>query len=710
MSRRQERLILLAIFLFALGVRGVYIYQIRDSPFFETPFGDPEYHDKWALRVAGGDWLGDKVFFRAPLYPYLLGLTYRIFGHNFLAPRILQAMLGAISCLLIYFVGKGVFDWRVGMLSGGIASIYGPFIYFEGELLITSLIVFLDLSLILLLLKARNLSVWLCAGVVLGLSAIARPTILIFLPFLLLWMWLRHRGHFRRYAPAVLGGVVLFVAPVAFRNYLVGKDLVLVASQGGVNFYLGNNPQADGASAIFPGIGDDWDEVSFAQKDVGRSLKPSEVSRYYYLKGMEFLKEKPGSFLKLLAKKVYLFLNGYEISNNQYIYRFGDYSPLLRVLLFRVGETRLLRFALPFGIICPLGISGLLLSMRNRRASLVRFFLFSYTASVIGFFVCSRYRTPLYPIFILFASFALFSLGEKLTHRELRPVLVSLPVILALFWFANSNLYGEDFLNPAQHRFNLGTAHLKRGEYAEAVGEYEEVLEIDPVYPRTHLNLGVAYHKQGLLGEAKQEYEKELKIWSEEARAYNNLGVIYRSEGAYEEAIRCGRRAIQIRPSYGEAYLNLGLTWERVGDLEAATEAYSKALDIEPSLAEGHNRLGVIYLEKRESEKAIFHCGKAVGLEPANPSYRYNLGLAYASGLRYEEAIGEFREALSIDSELFPAYHNLGMAYLVVGDLKRASESLEEALRINPDSPDSRYLLEVIRQKGGANRETREPR
>lgn len=697
MSGRKERLIVLGLFLVALGVRLVYVYQIRDNPFFSTPFGDPEYHDQWALQIARGNWLGEKVFFRAPLYPYLLGITYRIFGHKYLAPRILQAILGSLSCLLIYFIGKEVFSRRIAILSLGIASIYAPFIYFEGELLITSLVVFLNLLLILFLLKARNTWRWLAAGAVLGLSAIARPNILVFLPFILFWIWLHHRKHLLRYGFAVIGGAALLVAPVSFRNHWVGKDMVLIASQGGVNFYLGNNPHADGASAIFPGVGDDWDEVSFAERELGKSLKASEVSHHYYLKGTNWLKEEPGSFLTLLGKKIYLLFNGYEISNNQYIYQFREYSSLLKGLLFEVGDNRFFRFALPFGLISPLGLLGMWLSRGNPKTSLLRLFLLSYSLSIVLFFVCSRYRTPLYPILILFAAFALFSLRERMLSRESRLIL---PALVALFWFTNSNLYKEEYLNPAQHHFNLANVHLKRGEYQEAGQKYGSVLKLQPNYPRTHLNLGVTYHKRGFLDEAKAEYEKELEAHPEEARAYNNLGVISRTRGNCEEAINHGSRAIGLRPKYGEAYLNLGITHQSMGDTAKAVNLYRKAVEIDPSLAEGNSRLGLIHLVRQETEKARHDFEKAARLEPTNANHHYNLGLTYAQVQRYEEAIGEFEKSLELNPSLFQAHHNLGMTYLRLGDLQKSSHNLEEALRINPNCLESRNLLELIRGEG----------
>jgi hypothetical protein len=146
----------------------------------------------------------------------------------------------------------------VGIVSGVIACFYAMLILYDAHLLITSLAVFLDLVLIYLLLRAGKrpkAANWFYCGIILGLSAIARPNILVFVPFILIWMLYRFRA--KLVPKAILtrwiilcAGALLIITPVAVRNYLVGKDLVLIAWQGGYNFYLGNNPQATGWSTM----------------------------------------------------------------------------------------------------------------------------------------------------------------------------------------------------------------------------------------------------------------------------------------------------------------------------------------------------------------------------------------------------------------------------------------------------------------------------
>ena len=82
-------------------------------------------------------------------------------------------------------------------------------------------------------------------------------------------------------------GCLLPIVPVTIRNQVVGDDLVLISSQAGVNFYIGNNPLSDGRTAIVPGTPGGWWEgyhatIERAERATGRDLKPSPVSRYYF--------------------------------------------------------------------------------------------------------------------------------------------------------------------------------------------------------------------------------------------------------------------------------------------------------------------------------------------------------------------------------------------------------------------------------------------
>jgi len=121
------------IFLTALAVRLVHVWQMRASPFFSVLLGDSRGYDEWARRIAGGEWIGTDVFYQAPLYPYLLGAIYAVAGRHLLLVRVVQAVIGAASCAFLALAAERLFERRaVGVAAGLMLALYAPAIFFDG--------------------------------------------------------------------------------------------------------------------------------------------------------------------------------------------------------------------------------------------------------------------------------------------------------------------------------------------------------------------------------------------------------------------------------------------------------------------------------------------------------------------------------------------------------------------------------------------------
>ena len=119
---RSDLALCLGFFILALSIRLLYLDQIKRLPLFYILVSDSLTYDEWAQQIAAGDWWGQAVFFQAPLYPYFLGLLEAIFGHDLFLIRIVQGILGALSCSLIFWAGKGFFSRSAGVWAGIIAA------------------------------------------------------------------------------------------------------------------------------------------------------------------------------------------------------------------------------------------------------------------------------------------------------------------------------------------------------------------------------------------------------------------------------------------------------------------------------------------------------------------------------------------------------------------------------------------------------------
>ena len=69
---------LVATVALATMLRAAHVLSLRATPWFDHLVVDPEYYDEWARRIAAGDWLGERPFYMDPLYPYFLGVIYRL--------------------------------------------------------------------------------------------------------------------------------------------------------------------------------------------------------------------------------------------------------------------------------------------------------------------------------------------------------------------------------------------------------------------------------------------------------------------------------------------------------------------------------------------------------------------------------------------------------------------------------------------------------
>ena len=110
-----------AVFLLALGLRLLYLHQMVDGPLWNRPILDEAYNDAWASRIADGNGSPELPYFRAPLYPWLMGVLYRLWDPGPTAVRLAQALLSAISCVGIGVVARRVFRSGVAGISAGLA-------------------------------------------------------------------------------------------------------------------------------------------------------------------------------------------------------------------------------------------------------------------------------------------------------------------------------------------------------------------------------------------------------------------------------------------------------------------------------------------------------------------------------------------------------------------------------------------------------------
>ena len=655
---RKEWILFAAIIVGAFVLRLVYIMFMRANPTFENPIMDPLYHAEWARAfVRGESFMEGQPYFRAPLYPWFLGICFELFGENFLVPRIIQAAMGAVSCGLIFLIGRRVFGTATGAAAGIVAATYWIFLYFDAELLIVPLIVLLDLVALWLLLRAdatpcvdatpcadatRKWGNYVLSGLAIGLSAIARPNVLLFGLAVCLWIVVRQRREWhRRLLHAFLFGLACLVPilPITVRNYTVGDDLVLISSQGGVNFYIGNNPQSDGTRAVVPGTRPDWwggyhDTIAMAEQAAGQPLKPSEVSQYFFEKSFDFITEETGEWLDLTGRKFRYYWNAQEINNNKPIGFFAErYGGIVKFL--PIGA----------GLILPLGLLGLFLCFRRPgRLFPLWGFVLIYSGTVIAFFVCTRFRVPAMVILVILACEGARWWLTALTRKQWPAVIVAAALVAPLAWWVNDvpdNVVDPDF----QGYEIVGDLKIRQNDPDGAIALLREGLALQKDFCGLYVTLGRALIKKGeteqailegqgrkaealrardkWFAQAAKELETAGRIRSPRSedwwgKAAYWRGYIFANQELFDEAIGAFRLAIQLEPRSAESHYYLGFLLARFNQIDAAINHFKTAIDCMPEYVDPHVALGRAFAIKGQKQDAIKAIKEALRVDPSN--------------------------------------------------------------------------------------------
>ena len=587
-TKRNEYIFLGSIFVFAFCLRLIYTLQIQTLPTFTVLIVDAFSYNEWAKNIIQNSWLGDKVFYQAPLYPYFIALIYKIFGIKLFAVRIIQVLMGSATCLLYYYISKKIWGVRAGVIASLLATFYSIYIFYVPLHLKPTLYIFLETLCILLLCLCfyeKKKRYFIASGVLLGLMVFTRGNTLLIVPFLLIWVFLSYnfKTAIRNYL-LILAGLLLILFPVIIRNYVVSGDFVITTSQAGSNFYIGNNLKANGSyvplisgheTPEFEGP----DAKMIAEKELGRELKPSEVSRYWFTKSFDYIKNNKFHYSVLMWKKIKLMFNYYEVPDSEDFYFYRQYSSILRLPL------------IPFGIICPLAFLGMLLLIKDyKKYSLLYVLVIANFVSIIIFYIFSRYRLPIVPLFIIFSSYAINWFTKEIIQKKWKTPLV-FGIICLLFYLFSHIKMNEIESNLAVSHANMGISYKKLGDTSNAKLEYEKAIKVDPDCALAHYNLGNIYREEGLIKDAIKEYKTVVNITPRDIEAHYNLGIAYQEKGLIEHAIKEYKMVIKTDPNHVSTLNNLGTAYATKGKLYKAIAHWKRVLEIDPGDTAAQNNI-----------------------------------------------------------------------------------------------------------------------
>ena len=352
MQRRVFPKNILFIFCLAFLLRMLFCLLFKKEILYIQAhiFTDTQAYIQIAGNVLSGKGLiapGGTVASHPPLYPLFLSGVYFLFGEGYWPVRIIQSILSALSCVVVYLLTRLTLNNQTAKLASFLCAIYPFFIFFAGFELTETLFILLLLVSFLYLGKGLRQPLqryFSAGGVLLGLTALCRPFIIGFIPFMLVAAAVQLRaekkGIFIKRAGILLLFFFITQSPWIVRNYLYFHKFVPATTSWGKVLWEGNNPKATGGPCRH------WPEGI-------KGLSEIKQERYLRRMAYEVIVDNPKRFAGLMGKK---FIRFWSIIPN-----YEGFSSLK----YKVVSL------FSYGIILPFSILGIILCLKRAKQMLL---------------------------------------------------------------------------------------------------------------------------------------------------------------------------------------------------------------------------------------------------------------------------------------------------------------------------------------------------
>ena len=487
---------------FALVVRFLHLAEVAESPLYRhITEPDSSVYLEQGRAVARGDLAGTEVFKLSPLYRYLLGAILAVGGDDILWIRVVQSLLGALNCGLVYLIGRRLWGAKHGLVAATILAIYSPTIFYESKVINEPWVIAANLGGVVCLLSYRErCRAWALAlcGLLLGLSCILRANaLLLTLLFACIGFFYQEGAPRRRRLMHLLGfvgGWALAALPVLLRNWVIGGQFILLVTNLGPELYMGSHPDSPAVGHGVPHFIEPHPRTiseGFREQAgllLGREVSHEEASRFWVKQTLKEILSRPGDYVRLLSRKLRVAAHNFEATDNT-VYEYEKRQSVVLALAF-IG----------FGLLLALSGPGLVIALRNRRTEQLPLLacLVAYGASLAMTAVIGRYRLPAVPVMALYAASLLPAVTGWIAGREWKPLLPCFCLFAGLMGISSSENHELKFMKRermAEAHQRLARIHQIESNPEAALKNVQEAVDWLPEAAALYLLPGLPYEK-----------------------------------------------------------------------------------------------------------------------------------------------------------------------------------------------------------------------
>jgi hypothetical protein len=281
-----------------------------------------------------------------------------------------------------------------------------------------------------------------------------------------------------------------------------------------------------------------FEEVDFraeAEKRAGRGLASGEVSNFWFAEAWSHMRQQPGFAIEVFLRKAALFWNHFEVSDNQDQYTLESACWTLRLPL------------LGFGAVAPLALLGAIATFRRRReVRLLCGFVLVYAASVVAFFIFSRYRIQVIPALLPLAAIGVAEIAVAIRGRRWQRLATGGVLWAGATWFClhTIGIFAVDNELVADLRQqHMAELYLVAGDRDRAIDILRQAVERCPLHcPNTLVMLMDGYRQAKRDAEAEALLRRLTESHPDHREAWLQLAGLLRVSGREQEALECERR------------------------------------------------------------------------------------------------------------------------------------------------------------------------
>ncbi|XP_046576439.1 LOW QUALITY PROTEIN: uncharacterized protein LOC124284394 [Haliotis rubra] len=244
---------------------------------------------------------------------------------------------------------------------------------------------------------------------------------------------------------------------------------------------------------------------------------------------------------------------------------------------------------------------------------------------------------------------------------------------------------------------NRGLLYFERGDYSNALYDFQMAAKLSPWDHRIHHTLGLCFHKLGQLQEAVKTFSQciELKpFFLDGLISRGNVYMDYGHDDGLKYARRDYERALILDPMCLAARVNLAYTMQVAGKLMQAWRHFTAAITVKPRFKPALEGRAIVNLQMSDTFAAYQDINASVKVS-ATAELLTNRGVIQQFMDDRVNAMKDYQEAIKLEPTYSLAYFNAANIYFHTRHFKQALEYYSRCIENNPRD-ESAFLNRAI--------------